>query len=161
MRVLSLQRRWVPLWLAACAALLLALAPSVAAPAPGHRADDIASHTMSPFCPGRTLSSCPSPKAAEWRHDIRQWVDEGLSTEEIRARLEQRVPGQDLSGAPRSPGGWLLPVALLLVSAGVLWAVLRRLRQGRDARPAAPRANDDRSAELDRRLEAELDSLDD
>jgi len=34
---------------------------------------------MSPFCPGRTLSDCPSEYAGQWRHDIQRMVDQGKS----------------------------------------------------------------------------------
>lgn len=125
------------------------------------RAEDISNLTMSPFCPGRTLSSCPSPSAAEWRSDIRRWTEEGLSTEEIRARLEQRVPGEDLSGAPNSPGGWVLPIALGIASAWLLVAILRRLRRQSDPPAAEAKDAESNTAEADRRLDSEMERLDD
>ena len=59
-------------------------------------ASALSSSTLSPFCPGRTLSSCPSGKATEWRRDIRTWVAEGLDDKEILARLQARAPGFQL-----------------------------------------------------------------
>jgi hypothetical protein len=95
---------------------------------------------MSPFCPGRTLSDCPSSYAAEWRQDIRVWIAEGLSTEEIRKRLEQRLPeGAELSGAPDTGLGWALPVGLSLGAVLLVGIILRRLRNREDdAKPPRP-----------------------
>src|SRR5690606_18610544 len=61
------------------------------------RASSIARQTMSPFCPGRTLSDCPSEYATEWRSDIREMVAQGLTAEQIQTALEKRVGG-NLSG---------------------------------------------------------------
>lgn len=128
------------------------------------KANAIARQVMSPFCPGRTLWGCPSPNAAEWREDIRTWVGEGLTAEEIRARLEKRAPGFDLSGAPSTSLGWGLPALLALMSVGLLAFVLSRLvRRGSAATPVARTAPEGTSAttegdaELDARLDAELD----
>jgi cytochrome c-type biogenesis protein CcmH/NrfF len=103
------------------------------------RAQSISRNTMSPFCPGRTLSDCPSGFAAEWREDIRRWTAEGLSAEEIRERLEQRLPeGSELSGAPDSGLGWGLPVGLSVGAVLVVAVILRRLRnRGRETATAS------------------------
>ena len=154
------------------------------------RANEVAHKVMSPFCPGRTLWGCPSPSAAAWRDDIRKWVDEGLSTDEIVRRLQARAPGTDLSGAPpASPLGWGLPALLGLGSLGLLVFVLRRLGVRRDDTGAEAAAAGERGptdgdssagtpglaeaesgarepqqasdARLDARLDAELENLDD
>lgn len=51
--------------------------------------------------PGRTLDSCTSPAAAAWRADIRVWVDEGVASEQIKARLSKRA-NRDLSIVPQN-----------------------------------------------------------
>ena len=38
----------------------------------------------SPFCPGKTLSMCPSPNAAKVRRDIQRMAREGMSKDEIK-----------------------------------------------------------------------------
>ena len=117
----------------------------------GHRARAIADNVMSPFCPGMTLAACTSPAASEWRADIRKWVDQGLEDQEIRQRLEQRA-GRDLSGTPRSSFGWLAPVAITLVSVGLLsWLLYRWARPRPEPKPVKL------DASLDARLEAALD----
>lgn len=90
------------------------------------RSAEIYKTTMSPFCPGRTLDACPSPNATAWRDDIRHWVAEGLSTEEIRHRLAQRTE-QDLTGAPSTALDAVLPFGATVLSLVLLGALLRLL----------------------------------
>jgi cytochrome c-type biogenesis protein CcmH/NrfF len=102
------------------------------------QAYDIASRTMSPFCPGRTLADCPSGKATEWRQDIRAMLEEGKSSAEIQQILNRRA-GENLTGAPEGSLGWALPVGLCIGAIAVLGLVLRRIRREEptrtDARP--------------------------
>ena len=108
--------------------------------------------TNSPFCPGKTLDSCPSPRAAEWRQDINAWVADGVQEEEIRARLQSRVPSFELRPAPVKTG-WVIPLLALLVSTLWLVIVARSFRQPPPRRPSRPLAHD---ANLDARLDDEL-----
>ncbi len=108
------------------------------------RAYALGGDLMSPFCPGRTLTDCPSPNAAAWREEIRAWVDAGVSDAEIRARLQARIPETDLSAVPRGPLGWVLPGLILLAGLGILTAALRRVTRAAG------------EPELDPELEAEL-----
>src|SRR5688572_23813940 len=64
--------------------------PAISEAERDRRAEAISRSIMSPFCPGRTVSSCPN--AAPWRADIRTWVGEGVDSEEIKRRLAARVP---------------------------------------------------------------------
>ncbi len=111
--------------------------------------------TNSPFCPGKTLDSCPSPRAAEWRQDINAWVAERIPESEIRERLQERAPGFDLSIKPVK-SGWIIPAAAVLLS--TLWLVLvgRALRA-----PSPPRVSHPASSRrsLDARLDEELARL--
>jgi cytochrome c-type biogenesis protein CcmH/NrfF len=141
---------------------LLLSAAAVCAEPQDRRAQDIVRSTMSPFCPGRTLATCPSPRAGEWRQDIDRWVAEGVPTEEIRRRLEARVDG-DLSGQPSAPLGWLTPVLIVAGAAGVLVYVLRRLARndstGSDKKPGDTEGRGGTAAE-NARLDEELRDLD-
>jgi cytochrome c-type biogenesis protein CcmH/NrfF len=132
-------------------------------------AESIARSVMSPFCEGRTVSACPV--AGPWRDDIRKWVKEGVSAEDIRARLAERVPKHNLLGVPPNRLGWLLPVGAGVIAIGGLVLILRRLIRPAPAEPspaavaaadgaepkpgAAPRKDED----YDARLEEELDTL--
>jgi cytochrome c-type biogenesis protein CcmH/NrfF len=131
--------RWAGLGVVA--ALLLVPVPASgdeAAPAPtaGHaagmseaerdrQAEAISRSIMSPFCPGRTVSSCPN--AGPWRDDIRKWVGEGVDAAEIKRRLTERMPEHDLAGIPKNRLGWVLPVGLTIGALGLLVFLLRYL----------------------------------
>lgn len=127
------------------------------------RAQELSRTTMSPFCPGRTLEACPSPNAAAWRDDIRAWVDEGKSTEEIRQRLRERMPDADLTGAPSTALDAVLPVAVgvgAIVLLVVLLRVLLSRRRGAPVGNLADKSGSSSSADLDERLDRELSALD-
>ncbi len=106
--------------------------PAAAASAAGlseqeseRQAEAISRSIMSPFCPGRTVSSCPN--AQPWRDDIRKWVREGVEADEIKRRLAERVPKHDLMGVPPNRLGWVLPVGLGIGALGTLVFLLRYL----------------------------------
>jgi cytochrome c-type biogenesis protein CcmH/NrfF len=137
-------------------------------------AESIARSVMSPFCPGRTVSSCPV--AGPWRDDIRRWVGEGVSPEAIRQRLAERVPQHNLMGVPPNRLGAVLPVGLGLLAAGTLFFVLKRLIKPAPAAPevaskassaeastangeAAPPAQGSKPEDYDARLDDELETL--
>jgi cytochrome c-type biogenesis protein CcmH/NrfF len=107
--------------------LLAAILAALALPAAGseleelRRARALADELMSPFCPGRTLSDCPSPNAAAVREEIRVWIDQGRSDAEIRAELRARF-GDALAGEPESPWGRGAPLAVIAL-VGVLFAL--------------------------------------
>jgi cytochrome c-type biogenesis protein CcmH/NrfF len=122
------------------------------------RAQDIIRTTMSPFCPGRTLDSCPSPKAGDWRDDVRRWVADGVSTTEIRDRLAERVPEVDLTGAPSTALDAVLPVVVTIVALALLFLLLRALLgRRRQAEAAISKPQD---SNVERRLDEELARLD-
>jgi cytochrome c-type biogenesis protein CcmH/NrfF len=132
-------------------------------------AESIARTVMSPFCPGRTLSSCPN--AGPWREDIRKWVGEGVSAEEIRRRLYERVPETNLTGIPPNRLGWFLPIGAALVAVGGLVVAMRVLVKPSPkaveptAAPVDSNANGAEGAskkkeDYDARLEEELEDID-
>jgi cytochrome c-type biogenesis protein CcmH/NrfF len=126
-------------------------------PTEGRQVQLIVRNTASPFCPGKTLNSCPSPKAGEWRRDIRAWVAEGVPGPEIRDRLQARVPGFDLS-IPPVKSGWVIPVVATALS--TLWLVVmaRRFRRRGAKKHGVEVLAQDRN--LDARLDKELAALD-
>lgn len=105
---------------------------------------------MSPFCPGRTLTDCPSPDAAALREEIRLQLDSGVSKEAIRQELERRF-GPVVVAEPRAAWAWILPLAILGFGAIALVAALRSLSRARERGPEP-------DPELARRLDAEIDS---
>ena len=117
------------------AALVLGLAIVLAAGA-GLARDwgyDLGDELMSPFCPGRTLSSCPSPQAAE----LVQWIvtqeAAGATREEVLEILVERY-GEEILGAPPAEGitlwAYIFPVAGFVLFGGVAFYALRRIVAG-------------------------------
>ena len=129
---------------------------SVEDAAESRQVQSIVRTTNSPFCPGKTLDSCPSPRAAAWRQDINVWVEDGVAEGEIRDRLQSRVPGFDLSPEPVK-SGWLIPAFAVLVSTLWLIIVARSFQRPRPPRRSAPPP---RQSALDARLDEELARLD-
>lgn len=129
------------------------------------KAQSIARQTMSPFCPGRTLSDCPSEYATQWRHDIQSMVDAGKSASEIQAELERRAGG-DLSGSPNRTAGYGVPLGLAAGALLILFGVFRYLRGKKQEEAAlveqasaaeAARPSEVERTALEARLEHELD----
>ena len=95
----------------------------------------LADELMSPFCPGRTLSDCPSPNAAALREEIRTWVAEGRSDAEIRAQLRSQF-GDVLAAEPESIWGRIAPLgAIALVAILFGFGVRRVLARPSDLSP--------------------------
>lgn len=124
---------------------------------PDRQARRIVQTTSSPFCPGKTLDSCPSPKAGEWRREIDAWTAEGVSEAEIRERLQSRVPIFPLEVPPVRWGG-LIPIAALLVATLVMWLVARPMLRRRHAADTGLDLALDET--LDHRIDEELALLD-
>jgi len=120
---------------------------------------DIAQRTMSPFCPGRTLADCPSGNATEWRQDIRAMLKKGMTPAEIQQVLNKRA-GENLTGAPESSLGWLLPVALCAGALVVLTLVLKRIRRDDAADTAQARASSRPSRDEDDDADEDVDNED-
>jgi cytochrome c-type biogenesis protein CcmH/NrfF len=143
---------------AAAVGLTLGLFSLAAWAEPSRRAAELSSQIMSPFCPGKTLDSCTSPNAAEWRGEIRQWVDEGVSSDEIRRRLEQRA-GAPLRTTPVGSHASFMVVATALLGGGILVVFGHRvLRRPRTIEAATEGSAADGVS--DERLDQELALLD-
>ena len=133
---------------------------------------DLAAELMSPYCPGRTLASCPSPQASE----LIQWIslqEAGGATEDEVVEMLIEQFGEEILGAPPAEGitlwAYVFPVVGFLGGGGVVVLALRRLVVGKPADeahrdqpaaadpesggpPAPPLADD----ELARLVDAEL-----
>jgi cytochrome c-type biogenesis protein CcmH len=93
------------------------------------RAQHIFGSLMSPFCPGLTVASCPSPGAEQMRQEIRRRLAAGEEERTIVAALVGEY-GEGLLGAPPAKRWglalWLPPAAALLLGGGALALWLRR-----------------------------------
>lgn len=93
-------------------------------------ASELSGELMSPYCPGRTISHCPSPSARELRIEIESWSEAGQGREEIIGKLEERY-GSGIYASPKSgAGSWLKygPALILVLFSIILFLGLRSLR---------------------------------
>lgn len=95
---------------------------------------DLAGELMSPFCPGRTLASCPSPQAGELIQWIAMQEAAGVGRDEVIAMLVERH-GEEILGRPPARGitlwTYVLPVVGFVGFGLVAVVSLRRLVGGR------------------------------
>jgi len=113
---------------------------------------ELSGDLMSPYCPGRTISSCPSKMARQLEDEILALAEQGKTREEIEAQLVERF-GSDMIGYRPPPfliGGTIVVAGIALIA---LVAVGRRWVRGRSS-PERPSAQAQPSR-------AELDALDD
>ncbi len=91
----------------------------------------ISATTMSPFCPGRTISACPSGQARQLREQIVIWLKEGLTPEGVRNRLIITY-GEEVRGTPRAEGvglmAWIVPAMFIILLGALVVIVLYYLR---------------------------------
>lgn len=138
--------------------VVLAL-PATGAAEKGGWSYQIPKEMMSPYCPGRALSDCPSPQAA----DLREWIVEqekaGLSREQVEQEL-LRVFGDQLLQAPRAEGvglmAYVFPALAFVAGGALVFLFLRRQRSATGGAQAelAPAAPSD--PELEKLVEEEL-----
>ena len=118
-------------------------------------AQAISETSMSPFCPGRTISSCPSPQARELRGQIHTWLQQGYSPDAVRNQL-LLIYGEDVRGTPQTEGfgivGWVMPAVFVVLSLALVFVKLRKMKPANGA-PSSPKIID---AESERRVEDAL-----
>lgn len=142
--------------------LLLGVAwslPSAGADEKGGWGYRLSREMMSPYCPGRALSDCPSPQAAELREWIVEQEKAGVPRSEVEKELF-RVFGDQLRQAPAAEGmglvAYVIPV-VAFAAGGVLVAFfLRRQRPAAGAPEPAPAPAGPRDPDLERQVEEEL-----
>ncbi len=92
---------------------------------------EISSTFMSPFCPGKLLSDCPSSSASDLKHQIAQRLSAGESRESIEESL-YTLYGDQMRAAPLVKGfgsvAWFTPFLFLVAGIGIfsLWLIGRR-----------------------------------
>jgi cytochrome c-type biogenesis protein CcmH/NrfF len=117
---------------------------------------DLATTLMSPYCPGRTLMDCTSSQAAELRDWITAQEKAGVSRESVERTLYLEY-GDVILQAPKASGfglaAYVIP-AVGLVAGGAIVALF--LRRQAKAAPAMVRVATPVDAELDRRIDEEM-----
>lgn len=94
---------------------------------------EISDNVMSPFCPGLTLSACPSPQAKDLRLEIKSWLEKGYTKEAALNQLSI-IYGEKISGLPQSTSLWgrissLMPFIFLLLGIVVLIYTLKNMKK--------------------------------
>lgn len=114
-------------------------------------ADEVERRVMSPFCPGLTLSDCPTTQAAELRGRIAGRIDAGGTNEEIDRWLVGSY-GESVLARPRGPAAFLVPLAALMTGTALLVIGVSRWARARPRDEVVAPLSD---SEL-HRLEADL-----
>lgn len=98
---------------------------SVSSAAIDRQLHEFSESIMSPYCPGMTLSGCPSPDARTLREEVRARLEKGETQQAIKQSLVERF-GPELSGLPASTGTAKAAygVPWLIVGLGVIGALL-------------------------------------
>ena len=144
-------------WLMPLLALAVLIAAGVttskaAAQAPTPSDNDVnrvASQLYCPVCENIPLDVCGTQACAQWRDLIRQKLAAGWSDEQIKQYFAAQYGDRVLAEPPRKGLNWLvyvLPPLLLLGGAGLVYSVMRRMRnkaaanqeQSPGEQPAAP-----------------------
>jgi cytochrome c-type biogenesis protein CcmH len=114
-------------------ALIAAIWTSMLLVKAGHQTLDqhvhaVAAQLKCPICQDESVADSPSWVAQQMRAIIRQQIQEGKSDQQIIQYFEQRY-GSSIVWAPQWQGfgllTWLVPVALLLVGASLVFLTLR------------------------------------
>jgi len=138
--------------------LALAASPLVAAAEEEAWSAEMVDTLMSPYCPGRTLRSCPSPQAGELIVWIEEQESEGRGREAVYDQLLSEF-GDEIRQAPTASGfgaaAYAIPV-LAFLAGGVLVAVFLRRQGGSDSEAPMPPAAAASDPELERLLDEEL-----
>jgi len=116
---------------------------------------------LSPYCPGLTLTSCPSQGAFVLKDSIRKQLAVGMTTEQVWAELEARF-GESIYAKPKARGvgllAWIGPyIAIAFAGLLLTWWLRRSAARGREKAPplalaSDPSLNDERRAALDAAL---------
>ena len=88
--------------------------------------EDVSKSLMSPVCPGKMLSDCPSLEGSQLREVVKKQIKEGKTKEEIISYFVE-VYGKTVLSVPPSEGflitSWLLPFIVFL-SGLIIFAIL-------------------------------------
>lgn len=99
------------------------------------RVNEVASGLRCPVCQNLSVADSPSRLAGEMRAEIQAQLDAGRTPEQVRDFFVERY-GEWVLLAPERRGlnllPWMLPIAGLIVGAGVWFAALRRRPSARE-----------------------------
>lgn len=124
---------------------------------------DVAAQLKCPVCQGESVASSPATLAQQMRYVIRQQLQSGKSEQQVIQYFVDRY-GTQILLTPQWRGldllAWLVPIALMLFGAFILFYVLRSWRaipaNAPPGEAAAPEMNDAELAPYRAQLEREL-----
>lgn len=151
-----MRRTFLVLFVAALSALTAGLLIAARRPDPNAvpTTIQVAERTMSPFCPGLTLSECPSSQSVELRDRIAEKVDAGWTNSRIDDWLIASY-GESVLARPRAPVAFAIPIALLMSGAVAVMVLTFRWARARQTGP--PELSEPFLSDADRqRLAAEM-----
>lgn len=94
--------------------------------------NELSHDLMSPYCPGRTIATCPSPQARKLEMHILDQATQGKSRAEIETALAERFPDiRGYVGRPEIIYGTALLALIAIV--GLVIVARRWVRHGRAA----------------------------
>ena len=122
--------------------------------------EDVSKSLMSPVCPGKMLSDCPSSEGSQLREVVRKMIKEVKTKKEILSYFVE-VYGKSVLSVPPSEGflitSWLLPfvvfVSGLIIFGLLIFSWLRREEVVREEK------SDKTVPDLDSRVQRELDNF--
>jgi len=115
-----------------------------------------------PVCESTPLDVCPTEACRDWRELIRTMLAEGKTEDEILQHFEEQYGAKVLAEPPKEGFYWLvylLPPAIILAGAFILFRSLKEWTKPKVAAPASSGAGSESSSEKDdyvARLEEEL-----
>ena len=122
----------------------------------------IAHKLYCPVCENTPLDVCPTDACKDWRELIRTMLSDGKTEAEILQHSKEQYGARVLAEPPKEGFYWLiylLPPAIILVGAVVLFRALKEWTKPKAAAPISGRERSESSPEKDiyvARLEDEL-----
>ncbi len=155
----------------ALVALIVAISFPVGANAaePKTTVEDVNAAIMSPVCPGKILSACPSAEGAQLRELVRRKVEAGETLAQI-VQYFVDVYGPEVLPAPPPKGfnlaAWLMPFMALFAGLGVVLVLVKawtssaaRKKRERISRQANAPSSGGPGDDLENRLQRELEEF--
>lgn len=111
---------------------------------------------MSPYCPGKLISDCPSEGATELKQQVREKLSKGQSRESVIEDLNKEFGAQVLQAAPTTTGwglvGWIIPGIFIVIGIGIVSLWLKTNSEVIET----PDAATDLSKDLEERIKKDL-----
>lgn len=108
---------------------------------PEARVRAVAANIKCPFCSGESIAESTSSVAADYEVLIAEWVDQGVTDDEIYRRFEDRFGRGillDAGGAGWGLALWIIPGIALVAGLGAIVGLRRKERSSRPQRAKEP-----------------------